>query len=165
MASRKFESGATRGDSGGKIDPEAALSPLVLTAYCEYVRQHRLQEDGKLRSDENWQLGIPIASYMKSLLRHVLEAWRAYRQKEDMNDALFAIMFNTMGLLHERLKKELSPFGKLYTEKEISEYYYKGYKDGIISTSTRLIPPATSTTAATIPENQDCFFSRRDRRL
>lgn len=103
MASRTFQSGATREKDEGKIDPEAALSPLVLIAYCEYVRKHRLQSDGKLRGDDNWQLGIPIASYMKSLLRHVLEAWRAYRQKEDINDALFAIMFNTMGLLHEKL--------------------------------------------------------------
>lgn len=105
---RKFQSGATRSSDTDKIDPEAALSPLVLTAYCSYMRKHRLEGAGKAREDDDWQKGIPIASYMKSLLRHVLEAWRRYRQKEDMNDALFAIIFNAQGMLHERLKKELA---------------------------------------------------------
>ena len=104
---RKFQSGATRETDTYKIDPEATLSPLVLIAYCEYVRKHRLQSDGKLRSDDNWQKGIPLPSYMKSLLRHVLEAWRAYRANEPINEALFGVMFNAMGMLHEILKKKL----------------------------------------------------------
>ena len=103
---RKFNTGATRGDDRDKIDPEAALSPLVLQAYCEYIRKHRVEEAGEVRNDENWQKGIPIASYMKSFLRHVLEAWRAYRNNEPMKEALFAVMFNTMGMLHENLKRE-----------------------------------------------------------
>jgi len=101
---RTFKSGAMRDGDEGKIDPEAALSPLVLEAYCSYMSRHRLQSDGKLRENDDWQKGIPLPSYMKSLLRHVLEAWRAYRSNQPMNDALFAIMFNTMGMLHEKLK-------------------------------------------------------------
>ena len=103
---RTFKTGATRGTDKDKIDPEAALSPLVLEAYCSYMREHRLEGPGKPRDDDDWQKGIPIASYMKSLLRHVLEAWRAYRANGPMNDALFAVMFNTMGMLHENLKRE-----------------------------------------------------------
>ena len=103
---RTFETGATRGSDKGKIDPEAALSPLVLTAYCEFIRKHRLQGSQEAREDDNWQLGIPPTSYMKSLLRHVLEAWRVHRYGGAMNDILFAVMFNTMGLLHERLKSD-----------------------------------------------------------
>ena len=103
---RKFASGATRGSDEGKIDPEAALSPLVLTAYCEYIRSHRVDGPGGTQEDDNWQLGIPTTSYMKSLLRHVLEAWRAYRTNEPMIDSLFGVWFNTNGLLHELLKKE-----------------------------------------------------------
>ncbi len=119
---RIFNTGATRSNDEGKIDPEAALSPLVLTAYCEYVRSHRLQGSQDARSDDNWQLGISPTSYMKSLLRHVLEAWRVHRyghRGASMNDILFAVMFNTMGLLHERLKKELtSPqYGVPYVNK------------------------------------------------
>ncbi len=109
---RSFKSGATRGSDTDKIDPEAALSPLVLTAYCEYVKKHRLQGDGSARSDENWQLGIPPTSYMKSLWRHLLEAWKHHRgfpAEGDLNDALCAIIFNAQGMLHERLKKELTP--------------------------------------------------------
>ncbi len=109
---RTFKTGATRGSDKGKIDPEAALSPLVLEAYCSYIREHRLQGSREARSDDNWQKGIPIASYMKSLLRHVLEAWRAYRVNEPMNAALFAIMFNTMGMLHERLKTEMEDLAR-----------------------------------------------------
>ena len=103
---RTFSTGATRNTDEGKIDPEAALSPLVLEAYCSYIREHRLQGSREARGDDNWQKGIPIASYMKSLLRHVLEAWRAYRNNEPMKEALFAVMFNTMGMLHENLKRE-----------------------------------------------------------
>ena len=103
---RTFQTGATRGSDTDKIDPEAALSPLVLEAYCSYMRKYRLEGPGKPREDDNWQKGIPIASYMKSLLRHVLEAWRAYRANEPMEEALYAVMFNTMGMLHEKLKKQ-----------------------------------------------------------
>ncbi len=116
---RTFNSGATRSNDEGKIDPEAALSPLVLTAYCEYVRSHRFQGSQDARSDDNWQLGISPTSYMKSLLRHVLEAWRVHRYGGAMNDILFAVMFNTMGLLHERLKGEyLKEIGSTFTDKD-----------------------------------------------
>jgi len=108
---RKFKSGATRDSETDKIDPEAALSPLVLQAYCEYIRKHRLQSDGSVRGDDNWQKGIPVSSYMKSLWRHFLEAWRHHRgyyvEKGTLNDALFGILFNAMGMLHERLRREL----------------------------------------------------------
>ncbi len=139
---RTFKTGATRGSDGGKIDPEAALSPLVLEAYCSYMREHRLEGPRKPREDDDWQKGIPIASYMKSLLRHVLEAWRAYRQKEDMNDALFAVMFNTMGLLHENLKKEAYEKHDWYTEEDVSRYYYKGYANALRS---KAIPTSPKT--------------------
>ncbi len=129
----------------GKIDPEAALSPLVLTAYCEYVRSHRLQGSKDARSDDNWQLGISPTSYMKSLWRHLLEAWRIHREipaykgenvAENMNDALCAIIFNAQGMLHERLKKKVTTFSA-FREEKLSNAYFKGYKDGITSTSNQ----------------------------
>ncbi len=107
---RVFPKGATRDSDTDKIDPEAALSPLVLQAYCEYIRKHRLQGSPEARGDDNWQRGIPPTSYMKSLLRHVVSAWKAYRgwpAEADLKDSLFAVMFNNMGLLHEILKTEL----------------------------------------------------------
>ncbi len=110
MAARTFKSGATRGSDEGKIDPEAALSPLVLEGYCSYMREHRLEGPGEPREDDDWQKGIPIASYMKSLLRHVLEAWRAYRAYDgsgNLKDSLYATLFNTQGMLHEILMTEL----------------------------------------------------------
>jgi len=146
---RTFKSGATRGEDKDKIDPEAALSPLVLQAYCEYIKKHRLQDDGKARGDGNWQLGISPTSYMKSLCRHFLEAWRGYRNNEPINDALFAIMFNTMGMLHERLKKNTTS-KKLYTEAEYSDAYYTGYGDGAGSRAT---PTSSKTTQS--PEERE----------
>lgn len=124
---RTFKSGATRSSDTDKIDPEAALSPLVLTAYCEYIRKHRLQGSQEARGDENWQLGIPATSYMKSLLRHVLEAWRVHRYGGSMNDVLFAVMFNTMGLLHERLKGRPDRSQLFYAQKQSRNYSYQGY--------------------------------------
>jgi len=110
---RTFPSGAMRGSSMDKIDPEGALSPLVLEAYCEFIRKHR-PDGGNMRTDDNWQLGIPNDSYMKSLLRHVIAAWKAHRgwkTKESLKDSLCATMFNTQGMLHEILKIELEVEG------------------------------------------------------
>ncbi len=137
---RTFKSGAMRSNDEGKIDPEAALSPLVLTAYCKYMRGHRLQGSQEVRGDDNWQLGISPTSYMKSLLRHILEAWRIHRYGHhgaSMNDILFAVMFNTMGLLHERLKKEMT--SPEYTADDISRGWWDGerYRFPIISTSNQ----------------------------
>ena len=103
---RTFDSGATRDGDKDKIDPESAFSPLVLEAYCTYIRKHRLDASGKPRSDDNWQKGIPRSSYMKSLWRHFLEAWRLHRDPrpvalDEIRDALFGVIFNTHGYLHE----------------------------------------------------------------
>jgi len=118
---RQFQSGSMRDSDTEKIDPEAALSPLVIQAYCEYVRKHRLQGSQEARGDDNWQLGIPPSSYMKSLWRHLLEAWkyhRGYPVKGTLNDALCAIIFNAQGMLHEKLKREyLKEIGSTFTDK------------------------------------------------
>lgn len=102
---RQFESGATRTSAEGKLDYEGFLSPIVIERYGQYMHKNRLQPDGTLRESDNWQKGIPLDAYMKSLWRHFLEAWKIHRGGEgDMEEALCAIMFNSMGYLHE-LKK------------------------------------------------------------
>lgn len=105
---RQFSTGATRNVDDTKIDPEAALSPLVLRRYCEFKASHRKQADGSVRPDDGWQKGIPLESYMKSLQRHNLDAWLLHRgwegvYSQDMEETLCAIIFNASGYLHELL--------------------------------------------------------------
>lgn len=107
---REFETGATRDSEDGKLDYEGFLSPVVLLAFAEYMDRHRTQADGERRDSDNWQKGMPIDTYLRSLLRHVMDAWLHYRGREDLagsNDiveALCAVMFNVQGLLHEYLR-------------------------------------------------------------
>jgi len=101
---RKFESGASRDNSNDKINPEAALSPIVLEAFCKYMKGKSYLEDGTRRPDDNWQKGIPLDSYMESLLRHTLEAWKQHRTDGDNKEALMGALFNIQGYLHELLK-------------------------------------------------------------
>lgn len=107
---RKFETGATRAPDSDKLDYEGFLSPLVLERFAQYMHKNRIQVDGTLRTSDNWQKGIPLTSYMKSLFRHFVSVWKAHRSTP-MNspsvveeDELCAIIFNTQGYLHELLK-------------------------------------------------------------
>ena len=99
---RTFSTGATRDDEGDKLDYEGFLSPRVLRHYAEYMHTHRKQADGELRASDNWQKGIPLDTYMKSLLRHVVSAWEAHREgPEKVAESLYGVLFNTMGYLYE----------------------------------------------------------------
>jgi hypothetical protein len=111
---RTFETGATRDTEEGKLDYEGFLSPAVLKRYAEYMHEHRLQKDGTMRASDNWQKGMPLDVYIKSLFRHFMDLWQMHRHgvKLDASDAWFkaqqdalcAIMFNAMGYLERRLK-------------------------------------------------------------
>lgn len=107
-AMRTFETGATRNTDADKLDFEGFLSPVVLHRYAEYLHRHRTQADGVIRNSDNWQKGIPKDVYMKSLWRHFESVWllhRGYGAHESMEEALCALMFNTMGYLFEALRK------------------------------------------------------------
>jgi hypothetical protein len=111
-----FNSGATRNSDEHKYDFEAFLSPAVLERYGEYMHSKRIQPDGTLRDGDNWQKGIPPVKYMKSLVRHVFDLWRAWRghtviDKDSggevgIDELCCAVMFNVMGFLHERLRQK-----------------------------------------------------------
>jgi len=108
---REFPGGATRDDDDTKPDYEGYLSPLVIARFGEYMTKHRKQSDGEMRDSDNWQKGIPLAQYLKSLFRHFVDLWTAHRYpenhiREDYEEALCAIIFNASGYLHERLKRE-----------------------------------------------------------
>jgi hypothetical protein len=103
---RVFESGASRDSDEDKLDYEGFFSPFVLTRRAEYMHKHRIHSDGSLRDSDNWQKGIPVDQYMKSLIRHVMEAWAAHRSGDVkvLEEALCAIGFNSDGALSELLK-------------------------------------------------------------
>ena len=117
---RKFETGATRDSDTGKPDYEGFLSPLAVEYFGQYMHKHRVQPDGTLRDSDNWQKGIPLAQYMKSLLRHVMNLWlrhRGYaaeaattRDPQNIKEDLAAIIFNAQGYLHELIKREREMF-------------------------------------------------------
>lgn len=113
---RTFESGANRDSDQDKLDYEGFLCPKVLESYAKYMHQNRIMADGSLRDSDNWQKGIPIDQYMKSLFRHFIEVWTLHRQSKtspltptglaEQERALCAVMFNSMGMLHEILKSK-----------------------------------------------------------
>ena len=106
---------AYRDTSNNKLDFEGFLSPIVLERYGQYLHKHRVQSNGKIRDSDNWQLGLGIKTYQKSLVRHLFQAWgvwRGYKIKDDkgelvdLEEALLAVMFNAQGYLFELLKKK-----------------------------------------------------------
>ena len=111
-----FTTGATRSTDTNKIDFEGHINPEVLEIFGEYMNRHRVQRDGQLRASDNWQKGIPLYRYVKSLIRHTFEFWRMWRGKSVINpdnnrpfifrDVLSAILFNVMGLMYEMSRHE-----------------------------------------------------------
>lgn len=116
MATRTFNTGATRDGDSNKLDVEGFISPLVLRAFSEYMHRCRLKNipDGEvIRASDNWQLGIEIDQYAKSLIRHNLEFWLLHDGFEardekgnilSMEDVLCAMLFNVQGYLFELLR-------------------------------------------------------------
>jgi hypothetical protein len=104
---RLFMSGATRSPELEKFDYEGFLSPLALERYAAYMHKHRKQADGALRASDNWQKGIPKASYMQSMWRHFIDVWKQHRglpTNQPQEENLCALLFNVMGLLHEQCR-------------------------------------------------------------
>jgi hypothetical protein len=80
-----------------------------------------------VRASDNWQEGIPLPNYVKSLIRHTFEFWRMWRGHEvpnpDANGAPFtfeevlsAIMFNVMGIIFEMRREGGSLHRTCYTK-------------------------------------------------
>ena len=104
---RTFTGGATRDTDKDKLDFEGFLSPVVLQHYAAYLHKHRVQSDGNYRDSDNWQKGIPLDTYMKSLCRHNMEVWLKHRNNPghvSMEDDLCGVIFNSMGYLFEILR-------------------------------------------------------------
>jgi hypothetical protein len=106
---RQFDTGATRDTDAGKIDFDGFLSPYALKAFGEYMDRHRHHADGKVRDSDNWQRGIPLDAYMKSMWRHFFDVWSEHRGVSTLaglKENLCALKFNVDGMLHELVKAE-----------------------------------------------------------
>lgn len=108
MTLRNFDTGATRDTDEGKLDYEGFLSHEVLESYAEYMHVNRVQADGKVRDADNWQKGIPEKQYMKSMYRHFMAVWKAYRthDRQALTENLNALLFNVMGMQFENLRRD-----------------------------------------------------------
>ena len=102
---RQFKTGATRDTDEGKLDWEGFISPTAMLLFAQYMNRHRVQTDGSLRDSSNWQKGMPKRQYMKSMVRHMWDLWRKWREEPSdetgMIDLLCAVMFNVQGMLFE----------------------------------------------------------------
>lgn len=119
---RTFETGATRDNDDTKPDYEGFMSPLVVEEFGRYMTRHRKQADGQLRDSDNWQKGIPLTAYMKSMWRHFHAVWKSHRSGasggtvahntlEQQLEELMALKFNVDGYAHELLKLRESLLG------------------------------------------------------
>ena len=106
---REFTGGATRSPQDNKPEFAGFLSPIALRRFGKYMMVHQKQEDGKLRKSDNWKKGMPRRVYLESLLRHTFDVWEEVTadihstrpDRDKLEEALCAIMFNSMGLLRE----------------------------------------------------------------
>ena len=113
---RVFSSGSTRSDDSDRPMYTGYFSPLVLQRYGEYMTRHRVQEDGSLRSPDNWQKGMPKQSYLDGGWRHFLHLWLRHlglpvndpKAEPSIEDDLCATIFNASGYLNELLKEKMN---------------------------------------------------------
>lgn len=106
---REFSTGSNRDIDTNKPDFEGALSPLVISAYGDYIVKHRKIANGTLRSDDNWQLlfGEKHCDVcIKSAWRHFLDFWkehRGYKSRDGLDEAICGLLFNVMAYYHKVL--------------------------------------------------------------
>ncbi len=109
---RTFSTGATRDTATGKLDYEGFESPIVFKSYAQYLNKHRKTADGSFRDSDNWQNLFGEKHYdvcMKSMLRHVVDAWlqhRGFQPEQSMEDDLNAIIFNAKAYLFKLLTEK-----------------------------------------------------------
>jgi hypothetical protein len=101
---RVFASGATRDLDENKLDFDGFFSPLVMEEFAKYMHGKRKMADGSMRDSDNWQKGIPLDAYMKSMWRHFFAVWKSHREGTVSREDLMGLMFNVQGFIHETLK-------------------------------------------------------------
>jgi len=110
----EFETGARRDSDHDKLDFESFEHPLVIERFAVYMNKHRTMSNGDRREADDWQLGIPVWRYVKSLVRHVMEIRKWHRgvlpisvDQQAIEESICAAIFNLHGLLFEVLKTRI----------------------------------------------------------
>lgn len=109
----QFATGATRNRKENELRYDGFLSPLALQMFARYMHKNRRTADGTIREPDNWQKGMPDASYLDSLLRHVMDIWLIYRgypdaAREGKFESLSGAFFNIQGLMHNWMTEDVS---------------------------------------------------------
>lgn len=102
----KYKTGAIRDNREGKLDLIETVSWTALNRYSKYMTEKKAKY-----GSGNFKKGIPIESYEQSLLRHIDKYLRnKYENGDDElnEDHLSAIVFNTMGIMHEECQTNLA---------------------------------------------------------
>lgn len=107
---RQFDTGATRDTDEGKLAYRGFFCPLVKVRRAEYMHEHRLQADGKMRDPDNWKKGMPMEVLADSEIRHnvdfeLLDAGYTGVYSDDEEKVICAIMFNLEARLSQILRK------------------------------------------------------------
>jgi hypothetical protein len=144
-----FQTGATRSTDTGKVDYEGHLNPEVLALFGEYMNRCKVQRDGKIRTSDNWQSGIPVFRYVKSFVRHSFEFWRMWRGVKVVNvdtdqyftvqDVLCAIMFNVMGILYELNRNDPAMLRATQVHDSTRKFFEEGKSSATTAPDTKLI--------------------------
>ncbi len=138
---RTFDTGASRDDEEGKLDYEGFLSPLVLDSFATYMDEKRRMPDGSLRASDNWQKGMPLDVYMKSMWRHFFALWSTHRGWGDGDrvELCNAILFNVQGYAHELLTGDATQYDRdPYGDRDI----YSEWTDQSIGMCVGYPPPS-----------------------
>ena len=112
MSVRQWKTGANRDIAEDKLEVARFLSPLVIQRYCEYMHKNRFLKNGDVREPDNWKnlFGEEHEQVcLDSLARHFLDLWletEGGKGREEKQDTLCAIMFNSMAILYKILKEE-----------------------------------------------------------
>ena len=99
----KFTSGAIRDVQDGKEDYIETISWTAFRRYAQYMTGKK-----KKYGEGNFKLGIPVESYEKSLVRHLVKYLTNKYENgnlEKEEDHLSAMVFNILGIMHEQERK------------------------------------------------------------
>lgn len=101
----QFSSGAIRDDQTGKPDFVETISWTALNAYAKYMTSKKAKYGAG-----NFKKGIDDWSYEQSAIRHLDKYLRnKYENGQDEinEDHLCALVFNVIGLIHNREQRKL----------------------------------------------------------
>ena len=104
---RKFKTGAIRDSEEDKEDYTETISWTALRRFAQYMTSKKSRY-----GSGNFKKGIEISSYERSLIRHISKYMINKHEGgnlEKNEDHLAAIIFNTLGIMHEEEKMKNDP--------------------------------------------------------